>query len=77
VHEHVAKAGDAAKAAGEVGRQVAQLAEHVDGGGVVGGVTAGAGGQMRGDVERVLGAELVVARRSRERTRTPSRSTRW
>ena len=61
VHEDVAKAGNGAKARSDVGWQGSEPRERVDRGGVVGGVHRRRGGEVRRDVERVLGAELQAA----------------
>jgi len=58
VHEDVPEPRDAAEATGEVDRQDSQVSQSVNGTGVVGRVAPGAGSQVSGDVQHVLGAQL-------------------
>lgn len=67
VDQNVTEAGDAAKPTRELRRQNFQLAEHIDGARVVGGITARAGRQMSCDVERVLRTELESSLHSPQR----------
>ncbi len=65
--KHVTESGHAAEPTRELCRQNAQLAEHVDGTRVVGGIAARAGGQMSRDVESVLRTELESSLHSPQR----------
>ena len=56
MHEYVPQPGDAAEPVGESARQYSGGRQAVDGLGISLGVLAGRGGEMGGDVQRVLRA---------------------
>jgi len=72
VHQGAAQAGDSAEGLRKISGEDAQLAENVDGPGVVGGVASGACGEVEYQVERVLAAELYPRSTTHSCSRLPS-----